>query len=230
MSDTDKNLIDIILAVVTMIGAVVAFVIGLFHWRRSQAWQRAEQLDKFIEKFETDALLKLSTVVLDWNDRNVKFQERDFAMRNDEALLALRDHRELGGEGSEIENEDMFPGEQPHIRDAYDALLAFFNRLELSISTRLIDVTPAQAYFAYWLKRLVTFDRHPDDKNVLNGTTPESMVAKYIRAYGEPASIKKLCEHFGVKASELESNVKKTKSEPGPVKKVTTATATEIVK
>ena len=191
MSDADKNLIDIILAAVTMVGAAVAFIVGLFHWRRGQAWHRAEQLDKFIQKFETDELLKLSTVVLDWSSREVRFQDRDFVVRNDEALLALRDHRK-------IEDPIKFPSEQPHLRDAYDALLAFFNRLELAASTNLISVEPAKAYFSYWVKRFVTFDQHPDKNNVLVGVSPEKMVAEYIRLYGDASSMTRLCKHFDI--------------------------------
>lgn len=192
MTEPDKHLIDVILAIITMVGAAVAFIVGLFHWRRGQSWQRAEQLNKFIEKFETDELLRLSTVILDWTSRETKFQGRELIVRNDEALLALRDHRK-------IEDPIKFPSKQPTLRDAYDALLAFLIRLELSISTNLIDVAPAKAYFVYWLERLVTFDQHPDKNGVLAGILPEKMVAEYIRLYGDAESITKLCKHFDVK-------------------------------
>ncbi len=84
-----------------------------------------------------------------------------------------------------------------------DALLAFFNRIELSISTKLIDSEPDKDYFAYWLRRLITLDRHPDTKNVLRGVTPQHMVAKYIRAYGDPLPSVLLMKYFQVRKGGL---------------------------
>lgn len=94
---------------------------------------------------------------------------------------------------------------QPQLRDAYDALLAFFLRLELSISSGLIDADSTEAYFGYWLERFLEFDRHPDkDGKILHGVTPKAMVAGYIKLYSDPCSIKRLCQHFGMKHDSLD--------------------------
>ena len=112
-------------------------------------------------------------------------------VQNDQVLLALRDHRS-------IEGVDKFPYEQPTFRDAYDALLTFFNRLELALTTGLIDRDPARAYFSSWLERLVKFDRHKKDPNVLGGMDPARLVAAYIWAYGDRPSIVRLCKAFNI--------------------------------
>jgi len=191
MSPDTKALWDVILTLITMAGAVVAFILSWMQWRRGQDWQRAEQLDKFVVKFETDELLQLASVVLDWTDRKVMFREREFTVRNLEVVSALRDHQL-------IENQNKFPGEQPVLRDAYDALLAFFNRLELGISSGLIDSEFAKEYFRYWLERLTRFDRHNAEKEVFNGADPATLVAAYIWAYGYRRSITDLCRDFNV--------------------------------
>ena len=191
MRDETKNLIDVILSVLTIVGAGVAFLLGLYQWKRSQAWQRAEQLNKFIEKFEADDLLRLATLVIDWTDRETRVDGRPVTFWNDEALLALRDH-------NTIKETPMFPGEQATLRDAYDALLAFFTRLELGISTRLIDAKPSASYFAYWLNHFLSFDKHPDDNSVLKGAKPSNMVWQYITVYGDPESVRRLCDHFEI--------------------------------
>jgi hypothetical protein len=108
-----------------------------------------------------------------------------------ELLLALRDH-------TTIKERPMFPGEQATLRDAYDAFLAFVSRLELSISTQLIDAKPAKAYFAYWLRHFLTFDKHPDVNKVLKRMTSSVMVAEYIKVYGDPGAVKRLCEEFSI--------------------------------
>jgi hypothetical protein len=192
MADPTKNLCDVVLAVLTLVGAGVAFVLSLLQWRRAQAWQRADKLDTFIEKFESDELLRLATLVVDWELRETKFRGRNLEICNQDALLALRHH-------DEVPEHSDFGDKQPTIRDAYDALLAFFQRLEVSISNGLIDAEPATAYFAYWLEHFLRFDRHPDEGGkILKGITPEAKVAAYIEAYGDMESIERLCRSFDV--------------------------------
>jgi hypothetical protein len=150
------------------------------------------KLDDFIEKFESDQMLILAALILDWTSRVVILRGKPFSIKNKEALLALRNHRT-------IHSHPMFPGNQATLRDAYDSLLTFFQRLELSISTKLIDAESAKKYFFYWLERLIFFDRHPDKEGkILNGVLPEVMVRKYIEAYSNLESIDRLCDLFGV--------------------------------
>lgn len=209
MTGETKNLFDIILNTVALVGAAIAFCTGLRQWRRAQTWQRAEKLDKFIEKFDSDKLLRLAAIIIDWTERRVTFEGRPFTVTNKEALLALRDHRTIKKlspvEEQDMKNEQdlnkkdpMFPGEQSTLRDSYDALLGFFERLELAISSKLIDAKPAKACFSYWLEHFLLFDKHPDRDGVLNGITPQAMVVGYIVAYGDYQSILRLCDHFSI--------------------------------
>lgn len=192
MTDEIKNTWDVILSIVTMVGAAIAFWVGLRQWRRGQDWQRAEQMDKFVQQFENDDLLCLAATIIDWTRRQVKFREREFVVTNTDALLALRDHTKMGA-------KPVFEGEQATLRDAYDAVLAFFARLELALSTKLIDVAPAKQYFHYWLSHFLTFDHHPDEKNILHDKSPVQMVKGYIEAYADPESIRRLCNLLDVK-------------------------------
>jgi uncharacterized membrane protein len=234
MQPNDKNWWDVVLNVIALIAAAVAFVVGIYQWRRSQAWQRAEKLDKLIETFESAPLLTLAAVVLDWTTRKIHFGNRDLIVLNDEALLALRDHSKTKGDAQETDAQETdaqetdaqetdaqetnvkedkikFEGEQANLRDAYDAILTFFNRLELAISTNLIDKEPAKNYFSYWLERLVTFDRHPDKNKVLKRLTRKAAVATYIDVYGNVESVDRLCKAFDVQAPEVKSKSEERK-------------------
>ena len=195
MTEETKRLCDVILSMVTIFGGVIGFVVGLRQWRRGQAWERANKLDHFIEKFETDDLLQFCATALDWTKREVTFRGRKVVITNSDVILSLRDYRT-------ITERPMYPGEQPLLRDAYDALMTFFQRLELSIATELIDAGHAKAYFAYWLERLVTLDRHcHPDKEIPKEMSPPDMISAYIKMYGDPASISRLCKTFGVRNS-----------------------------
>jgi hypothetical protein len=182
-----------------MFGAGIAFWIGLQQWRRGQDWQRAEQMDKFVQEFQKDELLRLAATVIDWTRREVEFRGKPFVVTNTDALLALRNHATMGDKPS-------FEGKQPTLRDAYDALLSFLGRLELGISTKLIDAPPAKQYFHYWLKHFLEFDHHPDERNLLEGKSPQQMVAGYVRAYGDSDSIKALCKPLDVPIGALGSS------------------------
>src|SRR5439155_25132822 len=86
---------DIGLHVATMIAAVIAFLVGLQQWRRGQDWQRAEQMDKFVQQFENDELLRVAATIIDWTRRKITFRERELVVTNTHALLALQHHRKM---------------------------------------------------------------------------------------------------------------------------------------
>jgi hypothetical protein len=55
-----------------MTGTLVAFIHTLQTWHESQHWRCAERLDKFIERFESDELLKPTCLMLDWTFRKTE--------------------------------------------------------------------------------------------------------------------------------------------------------------
>jgi hypothetical protein len=181
--------VDVVLTVIGMIGAVVAFIHTLRTWREGQYWKRAEQLDQFIDCFERDELLKLARTALDWTFRKTEFKGKELSIRNDDVLLAVRLHN-----GEEL--TPVFTSDQALLRDSYDALIEFLGRLDVALESRLIDRKPAKQYFAYWLELLITMDLHPDKARVLNGQTPAQAVAGYMGKYGDPRAIKRLCSAF----------------------------------
>lgn len=222
MTDETKNMWDFILSIVAMLGAGVAFWVGIHQWRRGQRWQRSEQMDQFVRQFEADELLRLSATVIDWTRRTIPFREKEFTVTNTDSLMALRIHTDMG-------KRPVFEGEQATLRDAYDALLAFFTRLELALTTGLIDAAPARQYFGYWLQQFLSFDKHhPDNRtveeviaslkqrqsegkeadpqelrqraerihNFMRTANPPQLVEKYIEAYGDPKSIERLKMHL----------------------------------
>lgn len=198
MSDETKNIFDFILAVIGMIGALVAFIHTLRTWREGQHWKRAEQLDNFIERFESDDMLKLACIILDWTFRKTEFRGKEITIRNDDVLISLRFHIEENGD------RFIFTKEQALIRDMIDTLLAFFGRLEVALATRLIDREPAKQYFSYWLERLITMDRHPDESGVLNEQSPAGALANYVNTYADSQSLVRLCNTFDLEGAAVE--------------------------
>src|SRR6478752_4032731 len=193
MVNDTKNLVDVILTLAGGVGALIAFVHTLQTWKESQRWQRADKLDKLIEAFEKDSLLRLACLVLDWTYRKTEVDGKEFSFTNEDVLLALRLHGDDPGEPQE------FSPIQAKIRDAYDALLTFFSRLDAALEAGLIDRAPSRRYFIYWLDVLLTMKHHHDQGRVLGEQTPAQAVTSYIRQYGNPSAIEHLASTLGFK-------------------------------
>lgn len=201
MSDETKNVLDVLLTCIGMIGVVVGFFCARAEWRVSQWWRRSEELNRMVELFESDARLGLATTVIDYTDGMVEYRGRQITFSNDEALLALRYHGDLPRGVRYSPNEG-------DIRVAYDAFLTFCKRLSLSIEAGRIEVEPAKLYFKYWLKLFLTMSRHTDDKgllmnpqNVTRTGSPRDVAWRYVEMYGEPEgkdAIENLCQRLGV--------------------------------
>jgi len=189
MTGETKNLVEMVLSIIALVGAAVTFGVGLYQWKRSQDWQRAAKLDDFVKTFQSDPLLRLAAVAVDYTVRKITLDNREILVRNSDALLALRDHNQM-------KPDEAFTDEQAQLRDAYDALLAFFVRVELGISGGLLDRQSAKCAFSYYLTRFLSFDMHGDAENVLNGRSPADAVTAYIAAYGDSKSIQRLTDHF----------------------------------
>jgi hypothetical protein len=193
MSDPTKNIVDVILTVIGGVGALIAFTHTLRTWKEGQRWQRADKLDKMIDTFEKEPILRLACLVVDWTFRKTEVDGKPFSFTNEDALLALR----LYGDGPG-QSRDEFSPAPAKIRDAYDALLTFFSRLDVALEAGLIDQAPTRRYFVYWLEILLTMKHHQDETNVLVGQSPAQAVAGYIGQYGNPRAIENLARAMGL--------------------------------
>ena len=191
MLDETKNLIDVILAVVGGVGALIAFVHTLRTWKEGQRWRRADKLDELIETFEKEPLVKLACVVFDWTNRKTEVDGKDFVFTNEDVLLALRLHGDGPGQTRQ------FSPTQAKIRDACDAFLNFFSRLDAALDAGLIDSAPARRYFVYWLEVALTMKHHPDEASV-HLLAPSQTLANYIHKYGNPNAIATLASAWGL--------------------------------
>jgi hypothetical protein len=168
----DCDLADLVIKALALLGGTFA----LYRWHVAQKWQRYQQLDKYIAAFEANKLIFLATQVLDWKVRNHVLPEgKSIPVTSHDVVLALRVHTEPDSDGKEVE----FSEAQAKIRDALDAILAFFGRLESAIANRFIDEGPTIAYFGYWLHRLYTVEEHENADPLV-----ASKMRAYERAYG----------------------------------------------
>jgi hypothetical protein len=195
MNDQTKNLCDVILTVFGYAGAAVAFLFTLVTWRKGQHWHRAEQLDKLVQYFEGDELLRVACAVLDWTWRTTSFLGNKLEYKNSDALGALRTPADFGGDPMKM----VFPDPQATIRDSYDAFLSFLGRLAAALEGGLISPIPTERYFKYWVERFVRMDRHPLEPGLSStGGSAGNFALRYVDAYGDPAVLQKICTTFKI--------------------------------
>jgi hypothetical protein len=165
-----KLLIDAITLGFAILGGLVALV----QWRRDQAWKRAEKLDSLYKEFEGNRLIQIACRVMDWNRGNFSFPDGEqfsFNTSDVKASLVIHGAAEL-----------TFTPTQARMRDAYDALLAFFDRLHTAIDNGLVDQKPAGRLFAYWIEHFAEMPEHD--------CVGESL--KYVARYSDKVSFELL--------------------------------------
>ncbi|HZG42834.1 MAG TPA: hypothetical protein VEY93_07720, partial [Longimicrobium sp.] len=57
-----------LIAVLSLVVAGTAFVVGLLQYRKAQAWKRAEFIATEIKEAFSDPLIQFALRLLDWND------------------------------------------------------------------------------------------------------------------------------------------------------------------
>ncbi|HEX4417071.1 MAG TPA: hypothetical protein VH165_04185 [Kofleriaceae bacterium] len=164
---------DITVKVLGLVGIGFGYWWGVRQWQEGQRWKRAERLDTLIREFETKPWLRLATKVVDWEAATVPFADGPPVVYGTKDVRAAMFVHWDAAPGASVE----YPDPQNQIRDALDALLDFFVRLEHELSAHLIDERAAMQYFAYWIFRLETMEEHIADNE------PANVVADKMRAY-----------------------------------------------
>lgn len=145
-----KNWIDIGALVLGLVAALTALV----QWRRDQAWKRANKLDALFKEFNSRRQILIACRILDWSYGKFKLSSSDeFSFTAEDVKKSLAVH------GS---SELTFTQTQTRMRDAYDVLLSFFERLETAIDAGLVDQDPAMNLFGYWVRHFAEMPEHPE--------------------------------------------------------------------
>lgn len=141
---------DAVVGLVALGAAVIAFLVGLWQYRRSQEWKRAEWVAQEMRLLFDAPLVKAALMMLDWDQRQIPLPDPDTGefipvwVDDDTVAKALRAH------GSDV----TFPAPQAAIRDAFDALLDGLERFASYVEVKLIKQSDLGPYFAYWAARM----------------------------------------------------------------------------
>jgi hypothetical protein len=161
---------------VALVGAAIAFVVGLLQYRKAQHWKRAEWVAQEMQAFFSDRRVLAALRMIDWGARRIELYperdnpaERTIYVRDDELAKALQNHQD---------RPDGFTEDEATIRDVFDHFLDRLERINSFVETRLVMVSDLRPYLRYWAR------------NILNAREGDPSVdrlvqlRKYIRTYG----------------------------------------------
>jgi hypothetical protein len=166
---------DDLLKAIALLGAALAFIVGLVQYRRAQHWKRAEWVAQEMKGLFGDPVVQAAFLMIDWGSRRILlYPEREKGDRyveltNEIVASALMDHDQ---------RPDGFSPLEADIRAAFDKALDGLERFHSYVDTGLVELSDLRPYLKYWA---VTFYRpraeRPADHRITRLTS-------YMTRYG----------------------------------------------
>lgn len=130
-----------------LLGATVAFAIGLWQYTKAQRWRRAEFLAKAVKEMEDNPLFRRAMRILDFRESYIEPKTDWKIPFNDEILCDALPH------------EYLIPpvnSDQAEIRLAFCDFFDGIERLQHFLATKLYGPKLLAPYLPYWFRRFTT--------------------------------------------------------------------------
>ncbi|HET7437458.1 MAG TPA: hypothetical protein VFN10_22330 [Thermoanaerobaculia bacterium] len=143
---------DTVVKLLALVGASVAFVVGLFQYRKAQRWKRAEWIAEEMQSFFSDARVLAALRMIDWGARRIELYPdredpatRSVYVRDDELAKALENHEQ---------RPTGFSEDEATIRDVFDHFLDRLERINSFVETHLVRIEDLRPYLRYWARHI----------------------------------------------------------------------------
>jgi hypothetical protein len=151
--------------VLSAIGFVTAFIVGLWQYRRAQRQQKVSLLLPLIAEFETDEEIQAACYLFDYDAGSFSLKGHKYKFRNADLLNALK----------VVEWDLEWPPLEGAIRGALDRYFDFFSKLGSFVDIHLLKFQDLK-YFYYYFELLVGIEKY-------KGTGFEQSLTRYLDAY-----------------------------------------------
>jgi len=151
--------------ILTAIGFVAAYIVGLWQYRRTQRQDKIGLLLPLITEFETDEELRAARHLFDYDGGTFTVNEQKYTFKNADLLEAMR-----------VVKDDL--GWAPlHVamRKVLDRYFDFFGKLASLVEVRLFTFTDLK-YFYYYFELLAKIEEYKNSDFV-------PALNKYLNAY-----------------------------------------------
>jgi hypothetical protein len=167
---------DVLLNAIALLGAVLAFVVSLLQYRRSQQWKRAEWVAQEMKAYFGDPTVQAAFLMMDWGSRRIPLypdreneSDRHIRLTNEGVAAALMLHDARDEEFSDLEAD---------IRNAFDKTLDGLERFHSYVDTGLVELRDLRPYLSYWAVQLCRSDPPRAEAHRLTRLTA------YMQRYG----------------------------------------------
>jgi hypothetical protein len=156
-----------LLKAIALVGAAIAFAIGLVQYRRAQHWKRTEWVAQEMKKLFSDPIVQAAFMMIDWGSAEIllyphrkNIEERSVPLTDEAVARALMPHEQRQG-------NDKFTPVEADIRAAFDRALDGLERFHSYVATGLVKIGDLQPYLKYWAVNL-TRDRGAGEERIEN--------------------------------------------------------------
>jgi hypothetical protein len=167
---------DQVLKGAALVGAAIAFVVGLWQYRRAQKWKRAEWVAQEMKALFSEPLVQAALMMVDWGARTVqlfptrdKVEDRSVFITDDDVAGALMPHDE---------RPDGFSPLEAEIRAAFDIWLDGLERFNAYVATGLVTLADLRPYLKYWAAHICRDHSTDGTEDRLRG------LCTYMQRYG----------------------------------------------
>jgi hypothetical protein len=166
MTDSEVELAKLAVSILGLGGTLVAAIIAVRTFLRTEQWKRAEFLAREMKEFFANRRVQNALTLIDWGSRGVPLLDESAAdkgrvhVTRELQVHALLPHTLLNeGVGSDVAQTSAdtassvtrYTPAESAIRDSYDAFLDGLERFSSYVQTGLIDVAELRPYLEYWI-------------------------------------------------------------------------------
>jgi hypothetical protein len=159
-----------------ILGATVAFGIGLWQYRKNQAWKRVEFVASEMKAFFDDEAVKAAMTMLDWRRKEMEL----FRYRGHGDSTTVEVSYDLVAASLGTDPKRRHNKEESAVREIFDRFLSFLERFEGFIETGVVTEKDLKPYLHYWTRLLSGRDERSPE--VTEKVLPE--LWKFIGHYG----------------------------------------------
>lgn len=167
---------DDLVKLLVLLGAALAFVVGLAQYRRAQQWKRVEWVAQEMKGLFGDPIVQAAMRMFEWGSRRIPLypdrkeeSERYVLLKNEIVADALLLHDD---------RPDGFSDQETDIRAAFDRFLDGLERFHSYVATGLVQLSDLRPYLKYWAV-LLCRPRGPRPKD-----HRLARLAAYMKHYG----------------------------------------------
>jgi len=140
------------LKVAALLGASVAFVIGLLQYQKSQRWSARSGWRRKMQSFFRRSIVNLALQMMDWGEDVLScFQ----IVRPIQAIRGLGDDDLARALAVHPDRPEGFTEAEAALRDLFDHFLDRLERINSFVEGRLVSLRDIRPYLDYWADKVV---------------------------------------------------------------------------